>query len=195
MSKESFIEKVRQLVLDKKLTHIADARDESARGKIRVVVELKKDAYPKKILNQLYKMTDLQTTFHYNVLALVNGIQPRIMGLKEILAEFIKHRQKVIRRRTEYDLRKAKERAHILEGLKIALDNIDEVINLIGNPKGEFIIMIDGKIVDKKEIFKNMTLEEHYKYYEDQGVDKKEIIKKIASCFLANNLIIRDIKF
>lgn len=131
MSKESFIEKVRQLVLDKKLTHIADARDESARGKIRVVVELKKDAYPKKILNQLYKMTDLQTTFHYNVLALVNGIQPRIMGLKEILAEFIKHRQKVIRRRTEYDLRKAKERAHILEGLKIALDNIDEVIKTI----------------------------------------------------------------
>ena len=131
MSKESFIEKVRQLVLDKKLTHIADARDESARGKIRVVVELKKDAYPKKILNQLYKMTDLQTNFHYNVLALVNGIQPRIMGLKEILAEFIKHRQKVIRRRTEFDLRKAKERAHILEGLKIALDNIDEVIKTI----------------------------------------------------------------
>ena len=131
MSKEGFIEKVRQLVLDKKLTHIADARDESARGKIRVVVELKKDAYPKKILNQLYKMTDLQTNFHYNVLALVNGIQPRIMGLKEILVEFIKHRQKVIRRRTEYDLRKAKERAHILEGLKIALDNIDEVIKTI----------------------------------------------------------------
>ena len=131
MSKEGFIEKVRQLVLDKKLTHIADARDESARGKIRVVVELKKDAYPKKILNQLYKMTDLQTNFHYNVLALVNGIQPRIMGLKEILVEFIKHRQKVIRRRTEFDLRKAKERAHILEGLKIALDNIDEVIKTI----------------------------------------------------------------
>lgn len=131
MSKEGFIEKVRQLVLDKKLTHIADVRDESARGKIRVVVELKKDAYPKKILNQLYKMTDLQTNFHYNVLALVNGIQPRIMGLKEILAEFVKHRQKVIRRRTEFDLRKAKERAHILEGLKIALDNIDEVIKTI----------------------------------------------------------------
>ncbi|MDO5451956.1 MAG: DNA gyrase subunit A [Candidatus Saccharibacteria bacterium] len=131
MSKEGFIEKVRQLVLDKKLTHISDARDESARGKIRVVVELKKDAFPKKILNQLYKMTDLQTTFHYNVLALVDGIQPRVMGLKEILAEFIKHRQKVIRRRTEFDLRKAKERAHILEGLKIALDNIDEVIKTI----------------------------------------------------------------
>ncbi len=131
MSKEGFIEKVRELVLAKKLDHIADARDESARGKIRVVVELKKDAFPKKILNQLYRMTGLQTTFHYNMLALVDGVQPRILGLKEILAEFIKHRQKVVRRRTEFDLRKAKERAHILEGLKIALDNIDEVIKTI----------------------------------------------------------------
>lgn len=131
MSKEGFIEKVRELVLAKKLDHITDARDESARGKIRVVVELKKDAFPKKILNQLYKMTPLQTAFHYNMLALVDGIQPRILGLKEILAEFIKHRQKVIRRRTEFELRKAKERAHILEGLKIALDNIDEVIKVI----------------------------------------------------------------
>ena len=131
MSKEGFIEKVRELVLNKKLDHIADARDESARGKIRVVVELKKDAFPKKILNQLYKMTGLQTTFHYNMLALVDGVQPRILGLKEILSEFVKHRQKVVRRRTEFDLRKAKERAHILEGLKIALDNIDEVIKTI----------------------------------------------------------------
>ena len=131
MSKEGFVDKVRELVLAKKLDHIADARDESARGKVRVVVELKKDAFPKKILNQLYKMTGLQTTFHYNVLALVDGIQPKVMGLKEILAEFIKHRQKVIRRRTEYDLTKAKERAHILEGLKIALDHIDEVIKTI----------------------------------------------------------------
>ncbi len=131
MSKEGFIDKVRELVLAKKLDHIADARDESARGKIRVVVELKKDAFPKKILNQLYKMTGLQSTFHYNMLALVDGVQPRILGLKEILAEFIKHRQKVIRRRTEFDLRKAKERAHILEGLKIALDHIDEVIKTI----------------------------------------------------------------
>lgn len=131
MSKEGFIEKVRELVLAKKITHIADARDESARGKVRVVVELKKDAFPKKILNQLYKMTNLQTTFHYNMLALVDGLQPRILGLKEILAEFIKHRQKVVRRRTEFDLKKAKERAHILEGLKIALDHIDEVIKTI----------------------------------------------------------------
>ena len=131
MSKEAFIDKVGELALNKKLDHIAGAHDESARGKIRVVVELKKDAFPKKILNQLYKMTGLQTSFHYNMLALVDGIQPRVVGLKEILHEFIKHRQTVIRRRTEFELRKAKERAHILEGLKIALDNIDEVIKTI----------------------------------------------------------------
>jgi DNA gyrase subunit A len=131
VSKEGFIEKVRDLVLNKKITSISDARNESARGKTRVVVELKKDAFPKKILNQLYKLTDLQTSFHYNILALVDGIQPRVLGLKEILSEFVKHRQIVVRRRTEFDLRKAKERAHILEGLKIALDNIDEVIKVI----------------------------------------------------------------
>ena len=131
VSKEDFMNKVRDLVNDKKLDHIADVRNESARGTVRVVVELKKDAFPKKILNQLYKLTPLQTAFHYNMLALVDGLQPRILGLKEILGEFIKHRQKVVRRRTEFDLRKAKERAHILEGLKIALDNIDEVIRVI----------------------------------------------------------------
>lgn len=131
VSKEDFLNKVRDLVLAKKLDHISDVRNESARGKVRVVVELKKDAFPKKILNQLYKLTPLQTSFHYNMLALVDGIQPRILGLKEILGEFIKHRQVVTRRRTEFELRKAKERAHILEGLKIALDNIDEVIKTI----------------------------------------------------------------
>ena len=131
VSKEGLIGKIRDLAIAKKLDHIADARNESARGKTRVVVELKKDAFPKKILNQLYKLTDLQTTFHYNVLALVDGIQPRVLGLKEILNEFVKHRQIVIRRRTEFDLKQAKERAHILEGLKIALDNIDEVIKVI----------------------------------------------------------------
>ena len=131
LNKASLIEKIADLVKDKKLTGISDIRDESARGNVRVVIDLKKDAYPKKILNQLYKMTPLQTTFHYNMLALVDGIQPRVLGLVDILQEYIKHRQVVIRRRTEYELRKAKDRAHILEGLKIALDHIDEVIATI----------------------------------------------------------------
>ncbi|MCL2085480.1 DNA gyrase subunit A [Candidatus Saccharibacteria bacterium] len=131
MSKEAFIQRLSELALAKKINHIAGAHDESARGKIRVVIELKKDAYPKKVLNQLYKMTGLQTSFHYNMLALVDGIQPRILGLKDILAEFIKHRRNVVYRRTEFELRQAKARAHILEGLKIALDHIDEVIKTI----------------------------------------------------------------
>jgi len=131
VSKEKLAEKIADLAKNKKLPSIAAVRDESARGKVRFVVELKKDAFPKKVLNQLYSLTDLQTSFHYNMLALVDGIQPRILGLHDILSEFIKHRQKVIRRRCEFDLRKARERSHILEGLKIALDHIDEVIATI----------------------------------------------------------------
>lgn len=131
VNKAGLLEKIADLVRDKKVAGIRDLRDETARGVVRIVVDLKKDAYPKKLLNQLYKLTPLQLTFHYNMLALVDGIQPRVLGLQDILQEYIKHRQVVIRRRTEYELRKAKERAHILEGLKIALDNIDEVIKII----------------------------------------------------------------
>ena len=137
VNKATLIEKIADLVHDKKLTTVSDLRDESARGSVRVVIELKKDAYPKKVLNQLYKLTALQTNFHYNMLALVEtgtnpvALQPRVLGLHDILHEFIKHRQKVVRRRTEYELRKAKEREHILEGYKIALDHIDEVIRTI----------------------------------------------------------------
>jgi len=131
VSKETLKEKIADLVKEKKLIGVADVRDETARGKVRFVVDLKKDAYPKKIMNQLYKMTSLQTSFHYNMLALVDGLQPRVLGLKDILVEYLHHRQKVVRRRTEFELRKARERAHILEGLKIALDHIDEVIALI----------------------------------------------------------------
>lgn len=131
VNKATLIEKIAELVKDKKLNGISDLRDESARGAVRVVIELKKDAYPKKLLNQLYKMTALQTSFNFNMLALIDGIQPRTLGLQDMLNEFIKHRQKVVRRRTEYELRKAQERAHILEGYKIALDHIDEVIKTI----------------------------------------------------------------
>ncbi len=130
VNKATLIERIVDLYKEKKII-INDIRDESARGNVRVVIELKKDAYPKKVLNQLYKLTALQTSYHYNMLALIDGIQPRVLGLQEILAEYIKHRQVVVRRRTEYELRKAKERAHILEGYKIALDHIDEVIKTI----------------------------------------------------------------
>ena len=131
VNKATLIEKIAELVKEKKITSISDLRDESARGHVRVVIELKKDAYPKKVLNQLYKLTALQTNFHYNMLALVDGKQPRILGLRDILSEFIKHRRSVVRRRTEFELKKAEARAHILEGYKIALDHIDEVIKTI----------------------------------------------------------------
>lgn len=130
-NKEVLIERIGELAKEKKIVGLQTARNESARGKTRLVIELKKDAYPNKILNQLFKWTSLQATFHYNMLALVDGIQPRILGLEDILVEYIKHRRSVVRRRTEFELKKAKARAHILQGLKIALDNIDEVIHLI----------------------------------------------------------------
>lgn len=130
VNKASLIEKIAELYKDKKI-NISDLNDESARGKVRIVIEVKKDGYPKKVLNQLYKLTPLQSSFNYNMLALIGGIQPKVLGLSEMLSEFIKHRQQVVRRRTEFELRKAQERAHILEGYKIALDHIDEVIKTI----------------------------------------------------------------
>lgn len=131
LNKETLVIKIADLVRDKKLVGISDLRDETARGEVKIVIDLKKDAYPKKLLNQLYKLTPLQSTFHFNMMALIDGIQPRVLGLQDILNEHIKHRQVVVRRRTEFELRKAKERAHVLEGLKIALDHIDEVIKVI----------------------------------------------------------------
>jgi DNA gyrase subunit A len=131
LNKESLVLKIADLVRDKKLVGISDLRDETARGSVRIVIDLKRDAYPKKLLNQLYKLTPLQTSFHFNMMALIDGIQPRVLSLQDILQEHIKHRMVVVRRRTEFELRKARERAHILEGLKIALDHIDEVIAVI----------------------------------------------------------------
>ncbi len=131
LNKENLVLKIAELVNTKKIQGISDLRDETARGNVRIVLDLKRDAYPKKLLNQLYKLTPLQTTFHFNMMALIDGIQPRVLGLQDILNEHIKHRKVVVRRRTEFELRKARERAHILEGLKIALDHIDEVIAII----------------------------------------------------------------
>ncbi|HJV33287.1 MAG TPA: DNA gyrase subunit A [Patescibacteria group bacterium] len=131
VNKATLIEKIADLVREKKLEGIKDLRDESNKDGVRVVIELKRDAYPKKVLNKLFSATQLQETFHVNMLALDGGIQPRIMNLKAILEAYVKHRQEVVRRRTEFDLKRAKERAHILKGLKIALDNLDAVIKTI----------------------------------------------------------------
>jgi DNA gyrase subunit A len=130
VNKAEMVAKIADLVHTKKIEGISDLRDESDREGIRVVIELKRDAKPKSLLNNLYKHTALQTTFPANFVALVDGT-PQTLGLKQILSEYIKHRQLVITRRTQYDLKIAKARAHILEGLKIALDHLDAVIKTI----------------------------------------------------------------
>lgn len=139
VNKANLLEKIAQLVREKKLEGIRDLRDESNKDGVRVVIELKKDAYPRKVLNRLYQSTQLQSTFHFNMVALIDGIQPRVLGLKQILEEYIKHRQEVIRRRTEFELNKAEERAHILEGLLLALSKIDAVIKVIKQSKDKDI--------------------------------------------------------
>lgn len=132
LNKKTFIEKIAELVQEKIIVGISDLRDESNKDGVRVIIELKKDAFPKKILNQLYKLTPLQTSFGYNMIALHDrGMQPKLFNLVEILEEFIVHRKEVVTRRTQYELSIAEARAHILEGLKIALDNIDAVIKTI----------------------------------------------------------------
>jgi len=143
VNKATLVEKIADLVKDKKLEGIKALRDESDKDGVRIVIELKKDSYPKKILNSLYKHTSLQTTFHLNMLALVDGIQPKVLTLKMILEEFIKHRQEVVRRRTQFELDKAKDRAHILEGLKIALSKIDAVIKTIKASKDKEIAKVN----------------------------------------------------
>jgi len=135
VNKADLVLKIANLVRDKKISGISDLRDESNREGMRVVIELKKEAYPKKLLNQIFKMTPLQSSFNMNMIALVDGVQPRLLNLKKVLEYFILHRKEVITRRTEYELRIAKARAHILEGLKIALDNIDAVIEMIRKSK------------------------------------------------------------
>ena len=131
VNKASLVEKIANLVRNKKIVGITDIRDESSKDGIRVVVELKKDSFPKKILNQLYKNTQMQTNFNMNMIALVDGLQPRLLNIKQVLEYFIIHRKEVVTKRTQYELRVAKARAHILEGLKVAIDNIDAVIETI----------------------------------------------------------------
>ena len=133
-NKANLVEKIADLVRDKKIEGITDLRDESDKDGIRVVIETKRDAVPEVILNQLYKHTQLQDTFGIILLALVNGV-PKIMPLKTILNHFVNFRHEIVVRRTEFDLKEAEARAHILEGLKIALDNIDEIIKIIRGSK------------------------------------------------------------
>jgi len=134
VNKANLVVKIARLAKDKKIDGISDLRDESDQHGIRVVVELKRDARPKAVLNNLYKHTEIQTTFPANFVALVDGT-PMTLNLKQILTEYVRHRHMVVKRRTEFELKNAKARAHILEGLKIALDHLDEVIETIKKSK------------------------------------------------------------
>ncbi|MGI5827150.1 MAG: DNA gyrase subunit A [Patescibacteria group bacterium] len=205
VNKADLVEKIANLVKDKKLQGIKGLRDESDRDGVRVVVDLKKDAYPKKVLNALFKHTPLQTVFHVNMLALIEGgIQPRILTLKMILEEYIKHRQEVIKRRTQYDLDKALERAHILEGLMIALKNIDEVIKTIKASKDKEVAKVNlikkFKLSERQAVaILEMRLQNlanlEQKKIEDELKDKQILIKDLKAILasaLKVNQIIKD---
>jgi DNA gyrase subunit A len=144
VNKASLIEKIAELVQNKKLQGISDIRDESDREGMRVVIEVKRDDSADRVLNNLFKHTAMQSAFNLNMLALVDQ-GPRVLSLKEVLQHHVDYRREVIRRRTEFDLTKAKERAHILEGFKIAHDNIDAIIKLIRAHKGQELLLI-GKL-------------------------------------------------
>lgn len=135
VNKSTLVERMAQLVKDGVVDGISDLRDESDRNGMRIVIELKREAQPRKVLNNLYKHSAMQSTFGVNMLALVDGKQPRVLTLKRAITHFIEHRQEVIRRRTEFELEKARQRAHILEGLRIALDHIDAIIATIRNSR------------------------------------------------------------
>ena len=132
VNKSELIIKIAELVTEKRIQGIRDIRDESDKDGLRIIIELKNDAAPQKVLNQLYKFTDLQKDFHLNMISLTKGgLQPEILSIKDILAEYIEHRKEIVRRRAEFDLKKAEERAHILMGLDKALSSIDAVITTI----------------------------------------------------------------
>ena len=150
VNKSELIVKMADLVREKRVEGIRDIRDESDREGLRIVIDVKNDSIPQKILNQFYNLTDLQKDFHMNLLALRGGLKPDTLSIKDVLASFIEHRHNVIRRRAEFDLRKAKDRAHILEGLVKALDNIDKIIATIKKS--------EDKDDAKKNLVKNFKL-------------------------------------
>lgn len=204
VNKADLISKIADLVKMKKLEGITDLRDESDRKEgVRIVVELKQNAYPKKVLNRLFELTAMQSVFHVNMLALVDGLQPKVLTLKNVLEEFIKHRRIVVRRRTQFELDRAKDRAHILEGLKIALDHIDEVINTIRKSETKEIahknLMAKFKLTDKQasailEMKLSALAGLERKKVEEELKEKLELIKKLEAILASESEILKIIK-
>jgi len=202
-NKAELLIKIANLVHEGRLQGIKDLRDESDKDGVRIVVELKKDAYPQKVLNKLYTVTDLQKNFNVNMLALVDGIEPQILNLKSILEYFIKHRQEVVERRTRYDLDKAKQRAHILEGLKKALDHINAVIETIKKSKTKEIahenLQKKFKLSEKQATaILEMRLQTlaglERKKIEDELAEKLKLIKELESILKHTSKILDIIK-
>ena len=188
VNKSTLLEKIAELASDKRVEGIRDLRDESDKDGMRIVIELKGDAAPQKVLNNLYKHTDLQKTFHLNLLALVDGIEPKLLSLKAALEYFLKHREEVVTRRTKFELVKAQERAHILEGLKKALDHIDEIIKTIKksqdredalkNLVAKFkLTEIQANAILDMKLATLANLER--KKIEDELIEKKKLIKEL----------------
>ncbi len=203
VNKATLLEKIAELVRDKKVEGIRDVRDESDKDGVRVVIDLKREAMPNKILNQLFSYTQLQETFHLNMLALVDGIEPHVLNLKTVLEKYVEHRQIVVRRRTEYELKKAKERAHILEGLKKALDHIDEVINTIRKSptkeEAKVNLMKKFKLTDiQADAILEMRLQTlaglERKKIEDELKEKKLLIEELEGILQSKKKILGIIK-
>lgn len=188
LNKATFQEKIADLVRDKKIVWISEMRDESSRDKVRIIIELKKDAFPKKVLNQLYKLTPLQTSFSFNMVWLDDrGKQPKLHNLKDLLLSFIDHRKEVVERRTIYELKVAEARLHILEWLKIALDNIDEVIKVIRNSYDDAEEQLMARF-SLSRIQADAIVE--MKLRRLQGLEKEKLEKEISE----KMLLIADLK-
>jgi len=204
VNKAELISKIADLVKQKKIEGISDLRDESDRKEgVRIVIELKNNAYSKKILNQLYELTVMQSVFHVNMLALIDGLQPKILTLKNVLEEFIKHRRKVVRRRTEFDLSKAKDREHILEGLKKALDHIDEIIKIIKKSETKEVahknLIVNFKFSDKQssailEMKLSALAGLERKKIEDELEEKRKLIALLEKILASESEILKIIK-
>jgi DNA gyrase subunit A len=203
VNKAKLITKIANLVKDKRIQGIRDIRDESDKEGVRIAIDLKGDANPQKLLNQLYKLTDLQKTFHLNMLALVNGIQPQVLSLKSVLEEYIKHRQRVVTRRTKYELKQAKERVHILMGLNKALDHIDAVIETIKKSADREVahqnLIKKFKLSDRQATaILEMRLQTlaglERKKIKDELKEKKELIKQLEALLKSPKKILGVIK-
>jgi DNA gyrase subunit A len=203
VNKATLLEKIADLVRDKKIEGIRDIRDESNKDGVRVVIELKKDAYPKKVLNRLFQMTQLQETFHMNMLSLVDGLQPRVLNVKSLLEEYIKHRQVIVRKRTEYDLARARDRAHILEGLSIAILHIDKVIATIKKSKdkdeAKVNLMKQFKLTDAQTVaILEMRLQQLANLerlrVETELEEKKKLIKELMAVLASPRRILGVVK-